>query len=304
MNVKMTTAIAALMLGLTSTAMSADDGKEIKIPSGVDPFRLKLLKKAEKLKVYVNMVGIGDASDAKLLFPRGKSDAVGTHQQMNARFESAVKATERFDAFSDTSGGVRDQSDLVVEGMIVAATQNIEDYEAIKKAVTTVRLDIKIRDTSTGRILKARTLTGVYGDQTGEGTVIRNDADLKTKANELVNDFEKTLQEALTIGAGYLERSIRPLGVVDEVEGDVLTLLGGGNHGIRPNDRMVIFRAKTKRIGEVDTFGIMRAVGIVECATVNSDNSQCDVKQKGKDWPPLKDDFAILGDNSLKLKVE
>jgi hypothetical protein len=283
------------------SAALADDGKDIKIPSGVDPFRLKLLKKAEKLKVYVNMVGIGDAKDEKMLFPRAKGDAVGTHQQMNARFESAVKNTERFDAFSDTSGGVRDQSDLVVEGMIVAATQNIEDYEAIRKAVTTVRLDIKIKDTGSGRIIKARTLTGVYGDQKGEGTVIRSDAEFASKSAELAGDYEKAMQEALMIGAGYLERTIRPLGVVDEVEGDVMTLIGGSNHGIRPNDRMVIFRAKTKRVGEVEAFGIMRPVAVVECDTVSSDTSQCQVKLKGKDWPLVKDDFAVLGDASLKI---
>jgi hypothetical protein len=292
-----------LMLAMSASTW-AQDAKELKIPSGVDPFRLKLLKKAQKLKVYVNMVGIGDAKDEKMLFPHAKSEAVGTHRQLNARFESAVKDTERFDAFSDTSGGVRDQSDLVVEGMVVAATQNIEDYEAIKKAVTTVRLDIKIKDTSSGRIIKARTLTGVYGDQKGEGTVIRSEAEYKARAAELASDYEKALQEVLVIGAGYLERTIRPLGLVDEVEGDVLTLIGGSNHGIRPNDRMVIFRAKTKRVGEVETFGIMRSVGLVECDTVNSDSSQCQVKLKTKDWPPVKDDFAVLGDSSLKLAGE
>lgn len=289
-----------LLAGLVAP-VCAQEVQAIKIPSGVDPFRLKLLKKAEKLKVYVNMVGIGDAQNGKILFPRAKGEAVGTHQQMNARFESAVKNTERFEAFSDTSGGVRDQSDLVIEGMVVAATQNIEDYEAIKKSVTTVRLDIKIKDTSSGRILKARTLTGVYGDQIGEGTVVRSDAELRAKAEDLAGDYEKALQEVLQIGAGYLERSIRPLGLVDEVEGDVLTLIGGANHGLRPNDQMVIFRAKTKRLGDVETFGIMHPVGIVLCDTVNSDSSQCQAKIKGKDWPPAKDDFAVLGDNSLKL---
>jgi hypothetical protein len=302
---KFVSAIAALFLlsGVVCFA-NAQDSQTIKIPSGIDPFRLKLLKKAEKLKVYVNMVGIGDAKDEKMLFPRAKGDAVGTHQQMNARFESAVKNTERFEAFSDTSGGVRDQSDLVVEGMVVAATQNIEDYEAIKKAVTTVRLDIKIKDTSTGLIMKARTLTGVYGDRKGEGTVIRSDTEFKARANDLAADYEKALQEVLVISAGYLERSIRPLGLVDEVEGDILTMIGGSNHGIRPNDQMVIFRAKTKKVGTVETFGIMRPVGIVLCDTVNSDSSQCQVKAKGKDWPPIKDDFAVLGDSSLKIAGE
>lgn len=126
---KLTVAVFSFLLSANlAVGALAQDGKDIKTPSGVDPFRLKLLKKAEKHKVYRNMVGIGDAKDEKVLFTRSKGDAVGTHQEMNARFESAVKNSERFDAFSNTSGGLRDQSDLVV---IYLASHSMPKQEGI-----------------------------------------------------------------------------------------------------------------------------------------------------------------------------
>lgn len=299
------TAFLTALLVLSSP-VSAQDAKDIKVPSGVDFLRAKLLGRGEAMKVYVNMVGIGDPKEEKLLFPRGKSDAVGTHRQMDRRFMDAIQKTQRFEVYDDTSGGLRDKSDVVVDGMIVATTQNIEDFTALRKSVTTVRLSVQIKDTASGKVIKARTLSGVYGDEPGHGTVIRSDADL-AKADvrqNLANDYEKALTEALENAAAFLERTIRPVGRVREVDGDTVLLVGGQAHGLRENDLLVVFRAKAMRVGETESFGIMKPVGVVHCTTVSTDSSQCDLKLKGKEWPPQKDDYAVLADDSLKLKLE
>ena len=159
--------LAALCLTawLGAGTVLAEETKDIKIPSGVDFLRAKLLGRGDAMKVYVNMVGIGDPKEEKLLFPRGRSDAVGTHRQMDRRFMDAIQKTQRFEVYDDTSGGIRDKSDIVVDGMIVASTQNIEDFTALRKSVTTVRLSVQIKDTATGKLLKARTISGVYGDE-------------------------------------------------------------------------------------------------------------------------------------------
>lgn len=287
-------------------AGATDEARDIKVPSGVDFIRAKLLGRGEPMKVYVNMVGIGDAKDEKLLFPRGKSDAVGTHRQLDRRFMDAVQKTQRFEVYDDSSGGVRDKSDLVVDGMIVAATQNIEDFTATRKAVTTTRISLQIKDTGSGKVIKARTITGVYGDQPGEGTLVRSEADLAKPEirNNLANDYEKALTEALENAAAFLERTIRPVGRVREVDGETVLLVGGQSHGVKEGDKMVLFRAKAMRVGETESFGIMKPVGIVECGTVTTDSSQCDLKLKGKEWPAQKDDYAVLADDSLKLKME
>ena len=295
-----------LVLAGHPSSYAADEPKEIKIPSGVDFIRAKILGRGEPMKVYVNMVGITDAKEEKLLFPKGVSDAVGTHKQLDRRFMDAVQKSQRFEVYDDTSGGVRDKSDIVVDGMVVASTQNIEDFTATRKAVTLIRISMQIKDTGSGKVIKARTISGVYGDSAGEGTIVRTEAELnkpEIRAN-MSNDYEKALTEALENAAAFLERTIRPMGRVKDVDGDTVLLIGGQSHGIMEGDKMVIFRAKSMRVGETESFGIMKAVGLVECTTVTTDSSQCELITKGKEWPPQKDDYTVLADGSLKLKMD
>ncbi|MDP1613818.1 MAG: hypothetical protein Q8M11_22375 [Sulfuritalea sp.] len=298
--------VVATVLATPVFAWAADEASDLKVPSGVDYIRARMLGRGEPMKVYVNMVGIVDAKDERLLFPRGRGDAVGTHQMMNRRFIDTVHKTQRFEVYDDTSGGVRDKSDLVVDGMVVAATQNIENFTATQKSVTTVRLSLQFKDTSSGKLIKARTITGVYGDLPGQGTLVRSEAELARPEvrNNLANDYEKALSEALENAAAFLERTIRPLGRVKDIDGETVLLIGGQAHGIKEGDKMVLFRAKTMRVGDTESFGIMKPVGVAVCGIVTTDSSQCEVKLKGREWPPQNDDYAVLADDSLKLKED
>lgn len=289
-----------------SFAQAADDAVEVKIPSGVDFLRAKMLGRGVPMKVYVNMVGISDAKDEKLLYAKGKGDAMGTHQQLNRRFMDSVQKTKRFEVYDDTAGGVRDKSDIVVDGMIVASTQNIEDFTATRKAVTTLRLSLQIKDTASGKLIKGRTITGVYGDRAGEGTLVRAEGDLAKPEirNNLANDYQEALTEALENAAAFLERTIRPMARVKQVDGDDVLFVGGESHGVREGDKFVVFRSKVMKVGEVESFGIMKPVAVAECETVTTDSSQCKLKLKGREWPPQVDDYAVLADDSLKLKTE
>ena len=137
---------AAVCIGLClSAGVCAAD---IKLPSGIDPYRLRLLERGEPLKVYVNMVGIDDKSSSHLLVPARVGESIGTATQMNQRFLSAVEQTKRFSVQHDDSSGVRSESDIVVEGMVVAATQDIVNMTSLRKAVTTLRLSVQIKENS------------------------------------------------------------------------------------------------------------------------------------------------------------
>lgn len=294
--------IPVLLLSLAGAVHAAD----IKLPSGIDYFRLKLLERGQPMRVYVNMVGIGDKSDDKLLVSKRVGDSIGNHRQMDRRFMDAIRETNRFEVYDDTAGGVRDKSDIVVDGMIVAATQDINDLTAIRKAVTTVRLSIQIKDTSTGKLIKARTVTGVEGDEAGKGTVVANEAALKSETvqRNLANDYERALTDALRSAAAYVERTMRPVARMQEVDDGAVMIIGGTNHGVREGDKLTVFRAKTTRVGETETFGIMKPVAIIECSSVNTDSSQCEIKETGNQGPPQKGDYAVLSDESLKLRME
>ena len=298
---------ACLGMGMAS-AQAADE--PMKLPSGIDYSRMQRLLNTgnnEIQAVQVQMLGIGEKQgDVHLLFPRRGGDLVGNGTQISRRFETMVTGTGRFRPFSDATTDMQSASVLRVDGMIVAANQNIEDFTAIRKSVTTVRLDLQVKNTTTGELFKGRTITGVYGTEPGEGTIIRGDKDLKDPEiqRQLSGDFEKALTEALNNAAAYLERTYRPIGKVTAVdeEDKVVALNGGTMHGLRENDRMVLFKANFVRDGNQMAPGIMKPVAVVECESVSDKTSQCRIlKQRATIEPGF---FALLTDGSLKLQEQ
>ncbi len=294
--------IAWLLWLFATTLASAEE--DIKMPGGVDYTRLKTLEQGrhQKLKVYVNMVGIGEKSDLNLLIPVHAGKSVGTHSQMNRRFMDAIKSTERFEVFDDSASGLRDQSDIVVDGMVVAATQDLEDYSAFRKSVTTVRLSLQVKDTLSGKVLRAKTLTGNHGSEPREGTLIRSDKELagKSAQDSLSNDFERALEEVMGNAAAYVERTFRPLGKIIQIEDKDVLLSGGEADGLRPQDRLVVFRASFIKEGGREVPGLMKPVAIIECSAVSAETAQCGIlRQKDEIKPGY---FALVVDDSIKLK--
>lgn len=298
--------LGGLLIASSLQTVAAPE-EALRLPSGIDFGRMQRLLKTgnnESMSVQVQMSGMGEKKDGiHLLFPASAGSKVGTNTQISRRFETMVTGTGRFRAFSDATTDMQDASVIRVDGMVVAANQNIEDLTAIRKSVTTVRLDIQVKNTTTGELFKARTITGNYGSEPGEGTVIRNEKDLKSPQiiNSLAEDFEKAMQEALLNAAAYLERTFRPIGKVTDIdlEDKVIALNGGSNHGLRENDRMVVFKPNFVRDGNQMAPGIMKPVAIVECNSVSDKTSQCRiVLQKGEIQPGF---FALLTDSSLKL---
>jgi len=280
--------------------------EEIRMPGGVDYSRLKNLEQGrhQKMKVYVNMVGIGEKSDLNLLIPAHAGKSVGTHSQMNRRFMDAIKSTERFEVFDDSASGMRDQSDIVVDGMVVAATQDLEDYSAFRKSVTTVRLSLQVKDTLSGKVLRGKTLTGNHGSEPREGTLIRTDKELASKPiqESLSNDFERALNEVLSNAAAYVERTFRPLGKVIQTEDKDVLLSGGEADGLRSQDRLVVFRTSFIKEGGREMPGLMKPVALIECPAVSAETSQCNVlRQKDEIKPGY---FALVIDDSIRLKEQ
>lgn len=297
--------LALLVASAPLSAQTADE--PLKLPSGIDYGRMQRLASTgnnESMAVQVQMSGIGEKQgDVHLLIPKRAGERVGNGTQISRRFESMVTGTGRFRAFSDATTDMQAASVIRVDGMVVSALQNIEDLTAIRKSVTTIRLDLQIKNTTTGELFKARTVSGIYGSEPGEGTVIRTERDLKeaTVQEALANDFEQALSEALHNAAAYLERTFRPIGKVTAVDIDdkTISLNGGSNHGLRENDRMVVFKANFVRDGNQTVPGIMKPVALVECESVSDKTSQCRIiKQKGDIQAGY---FALLTDGSLKL---
>lgn len=293
---------AALVFAFPALAADGD----LKMPGGVDYSRMKALEKGQPnlMKVYVNMVGIGGKAETNLLIPKRAGESVGTHAQMNRWFMDAIQTTKRFEVYDDSSSGMRDQSDIVVDGMVVTAMQDIEDLTAIRKSVTTIRLSIQVKDTASGKLMQAKTVTGIYGSEPGEGTVITSANSLKDKETQdnLANDFVRALKESLDNAASFVERTYRPMVKVVDADGKDVVITGGEMHGIRPNDQLVVFQGKFISDGGKLVPGIMKPLALIECGAVSSETSQCTILKQNGDVKAGQ--FALLAEGSLKLKEQ
>ena len=298
-------ALVASTLGL-SLAQAAE---RLAVPSGIDFRRLKMIEKGEKrLKVYVEMIGISDrGEDVKLLINKRAGDSVGTADQMRDKFSNAISKTERFIVLTDKIKDIRDDDDaILVQGRIVTAMQDVEDWTAAKKAITTVKLSLNVINPTTSQKEFARTIMGIYGTEPGEGTIVKAERDLKSSyiQESLKNDFERALTEALTNVAATVERRYRPMAKVIDVDGSDLALTGGSEQGLNPNDKLVVFRGKMLKVNGKDEPGIMKAVALVECPSVGTESSTCRIVQKGENGDPKPGDYAVVADDSMRLKLQ
>lgn len=300
-----------LLLAVLSLAFSTQAWGELRLPHNLDLTRLKKIDaqmasagdrqtgRSQKLAVFTQMTAI-DERDARLLFPAQVGSGLGTPEQLRQRFETAISATGRFNTRSERQTDVIDG--IVVEGMITAANQNLEDYRAFLKSVTTVRMSVAVKDLTSGEIIRSRNLTAVYGAEEGEGTLVMDRQGLTRSANgecaapdvcrNLANDYDKAMEELLEGLAAYIERTFRPIAKVYDVSGGIVTLLGGVEHGFNAEEQVVVFRAKQKtsesgRPLQPVTIPIAR----LECSV--GDNMTCRVIEKGEHGDVQEGDYAI-----------
>lgn len=292
----------ALIAGLLLLAISAARAEDFAVPSSISFRRLQLLERPARdhkdgqMKVYVQIKG--EELGGKLLVSSADHLAritVGNLQQM---LLDKVKGTGRFDVYNMDSTGVMDQSSIVVEGRVVRATQHIENLIVARKAITRVGFSVNIIETDTGKVLRARTFTGAYGDQPGKGTVVTSDSELRspTMQDSLYKDYDHAMQDALEDVAVYLESRYRPVGRITEVLGDSVAIDGGEIHGFDGGDEVVVFRTKFSVQNGERVPGIMIGLARAACPTVGERTSTCRIAKKAAGATVQVGDWVVLAD--------
>lgn len=291
--------------------------EEVRVPNGIDLSRLKKVDaqavaglgsgRAHRLTVYATMTAI-DNKDARLLFPQHVGKGFGTREQLLQRFKTTVSATNRFDFRDERQTDVMEG--IVVEGMITAANQNLEDYRAFLKSVTTVRMSLSVKDLETGEVLRSKNLSAIYGAEDRDGTIVKSrDAirigpggacrDPDVCAN-LENDYEKALRELLESAAAYLEKTFRPIAKVIDVDGEDITMLGSTNHGFNVEEELVVFRARPLKNEDGKPLPpAIKAIALVGCSV--GDILSCRATHKGRNGDVQTGDYAVPSDRMLKL---
>jgi len=282
----------------------------VPMPSGVDMVRLRGIDEGQALRVYSDLVGIGEADGSKveLRFPKSRAGKVGTGKQLNERFVAMVNESQRFEVFDDEATGLRDASEIVVEGMVVYAGQRWDELLGQRKAITTVRLSVRIVDKATGELIPPafRTIEGIYGEQAGEGTLLAKGRSLTDPAvvDSLMSDLDQALEDALRSAVVQLELRMRPIGKVIAARDGSVGLFGGERHGLVAGDRMVVFRPEITTIGEKEVIGLSEPIAVVGCDSVAVESTQCTTLRLAPGKAVQVGDYAVLSDESTARRLD
>ncbi len=293
------------------TAGAVTEGA-IRMPSGVDLDRVRLLDQGRMTKVYAEMVGIGDPANEKLLFPPAVAQAVGvTTRQMQRRFSDTLARSRRFEIYDASSTVTAEASDIVIDGMVTGTTQELMPIEGgVRVSVTRVRLSLQMKDRYSGRNLfpAAVEVLGQTGRATGDRVVLQPNEreDDPAVQRRLAVDYERALQRAFDEASLRILKVLRPLARVVAAEDEQIGFIGGSVHGLQGGDELVVFRATTQRVGDTEVIAFARPVAVARCDGVGTLSSQCQViRRDPKNWPPKEGDYAVLSDASdREVRVE
>lgn len=276
----------------------------VKMPAGVDYARARLIAENRRTKLYTELVGIGDPSSEKLLFPARVAQDIGvTPVQMRRRFMDTVSRGRRFEIYDSTGTVTAEASDIVIDGQFTGTTQDIQAIEGgVRVAVTRVRLSLQMKDRYSGKLLfpAAVEVVGQTGRSSGDRAVIAPGENLNSPdvQRRLGQDYERAMQRAFDDAARRIDAVLRPMGRVLAVDGDQLGIVGGSVHGLQGGDELVVFHATTARLGDSTVFATTRAVAVVRCDGVGTETSQCSLIRRDPALQPQKDDYVVLSDFS------
>jgi hypothetical protein len=284
----------------------------IRMPAGVDLGRLQLVDEARLIRVYTQMVGVGDPSDDKLLFPSSVAAKVHlTNRQMNRRFMDMILSSRRFQVFDDSTTVVRENAyqtldgksmDIIIDGQVVGATQDIMDIAPYRKARTEVRLSVQMKDVMSGEELfpAGVSVTGAWGMASGEGSLLAPNVSTSSPEMQLslANDYERALEKALGDAVARIGQVLRPFGRVLSADGQSVGIVGGSRHGFQGGDTLVVFRAETMQLGGRQVISRTQPLAVVRCDGVGTETSQCDLTQVDPRFQIKPGDYAVLSDTS------
>src|SRR6218665_3173258 len=116
------------------------------LPAGASYRLVQLAEKGEKPKLYVQVRGMGDPSNEKLLFRADVAAAIGvTPVQIQRRFRDTIGKTRRYEVYDMDTSTVAEVSKFVVDAQFVSAFQEIRHLEGgVRVAVTRVQLNANL----------------------------------------------------------------------------------------------------------------------------------------------------------------
>ncbi len=275
------------------------------MPSGVEPYRLKVLNEARPVKVYVDVLRFGDSADQKSPFPPTMAERTEFSKSALTRMlADTVLATTLFEVYDMSKSVTAEQSDLVVDAKIVEASYAWRPAEGRRRqAQVRVNLSLQMKNMFTGQNMfpDSVSVDGVTGLGSGDGTSIGvgDDENNAITQRELLLDFNNAMRRAFRKAALRVGEVVRPMGKVLAVEGCDVALFGGSRFGIRANDELVVFRPVYHAVGDKEVM-TTRPVARIRCEGTGTDDARCRIVALAKGHQPMMNDFAVVTDESMR----
>ena len=164
--------LAGLLLSFNVPAQKVDS---LAMPSGADYERLRLLKEGRMTKVYVDMLRVDESKDGQHFPPEMAKLVDITPAGLTRLFTDTILKSRRFEVYDLRSTVTAEQTDIVIDAQIIAATQEFKPLEAgMQAAFTSVLLSVQMKDMYSGKYLfgTAVLVEGKTGLVSGDRTVL------------------------------------------------------------------------------------------------------------------------------------
>lgn len=300
--------LACLAFAASSSSPAQSSGPSLSMPPGADFGRVRQLDQGRMTRVYVEVLRVDEVPGNKSMFPAEMAKRIDISASGLTRlFTDTILKSRRFEVFDLRSNVTAEQTDIVIDAQIIAATQEFKPLEGgLVAADTRVLLSVQMKDMQSGKYLlgTAVQVEGRNGMVNGERAVLMpgespDDPDVRQR---LVADYQRALRRAF-VGAGQrIESILRPQARVLSVEGNDVGIFGGSQQGLQTDDELVIFRPKLVKLGDREVFASTKALALIRCSGVGTETSQCSIVNRAgsAEFQPQEGDYAIITDASLR----
>lgn len=279
----------------------------IDMPSGVNIDRIKLLDEGQHYKVYTAIEDTDEREGKKSMLPPGMAPYVDmSPSSMNRLFSDIILGSKRFKVFDMRPNVTAEHSDVLITAKVIDADQILKTgvLEGGRRvSESRVKLSVQVKNMYTGENLLPSDafVEGKTGMVSGDRVVVTsaedpNSADVRQK---LAVDFKNAMFRAFSKANERIEELLRPMARVVSYEDCQIDLFGGSRMGMQPKDEMVVFRSQKRQLGETTILSNTRAVALVRCSGVGTENSQCTVIKSVAGYLPQDGDYAVVTDESL-----
>lgn len=279
----------------------------VALPDGINPMRMNMLDEGEPFKVYTAVEAYDDRADAQQRspLPRAVAEQIDVSPStLDRLFVDTLQRTQRFVVYDMRASVTADHSSVRVTAKVMDMGQVLRSMEGGRSVIESwVKLSVQVKHIETGEnLLDAdAAVEGRTGMTSGERFILTSadKPDAPDVLNRRVVDTKNALFRAFARAGERLEGLLRPMARVVSAGNCQVELFGGRRMGLKPNDEVVVFRTERRKLGKNTVLANTRAVALLRCGSVGSENAVCTPLRSVAGLQPQDGDSAVVTNESI-----